>query len=179
MVQGSVTKKPCRHSESTGGQDVVDEGLLSLEGFRCGAARQRTFTLGRIHDRGEEFGNGAQALLGTAVDIVERLAENELTVARIIPDIEPIPNLAPRTGLAVEGLMHLAPCRPRTDAADDEVYRAVKVAAVRKRPSFFREEFLMRVPAKVMEEIDAVDEDSGLILPDIRCTKRLAHAVGW
>lgn len=117
---------------------------MPLKGLCCGAARQRTLTLGRVHYRRKEFGHSAETFFGATIDVVERLTENELTIAGVVPDVAPIADQTPGAGLAVECLMHLAPCRPSINAADDEVYRAV-IAAALKRPSFFREEFLVRV----------------------------------
>jgi hypothetical protein len=88
-------------------------------------------------------------------------------IAGVVPDIEQIANQTPGASLAVKRFMHLAPCRSSINAADDEVYRAV-IAAALKKADFSQEEFLVRVPAESMEKVDAVDEDSGLVPPNIR-----------
>ena len=73
--------------------------------------------------------------------------------------------------------MHLSPGRASIDTTDDEVDRVV-VTAAGVVLGTLAEECLVRVPGELVEEVDSVDEDRGLVLPNVGGAEGLANTVG-
>jgi hypothetical protein len=101
MIKNAIAKQSRQHCQGTRCEQFVDDGLLALEGFGGRTAGKRPLALRGIHDRRKQFSHGAKARPARAIDIVQGLAENELAVAGIVSEIQPIANLPPRAGFIV------------------------------------------------------------------------------
>ncbi len=90
MVESAVAEQAGQHRERAAGQHAIDERLLTLQRLRGGAAGEWALALRGIHNRGKEFRYGPQARPALAIDRVQRLAEDELTVAGVVAQIQPL-----------------------------------------------------------------------------------------
>ena len=59
-------------------QDLIDEGFLSLKGFESAAVWDSIIIQGWIDDLREQFGGGAEAMSGSPIPAIQRLAEHKL-----------------------------------------------------------------------------------------------------
>src|SRR5580698_3350556 len=59
VVQLSIAKEPRQHGQCARRQGLVDEGLLPIESFDGGAARQRVLTGYRVDDLGIQLTDSA------------------------------------------------------------------------------------------------------------------------
>src|ERR1019366_4416516 len=80
VVKVSVPHEASHHRQCARGEHIVDEGFLPLQSLSCRATRKRSFAQRRIHDRGKQLGNGTQPCLGTAIEAVEGLTKDKLTI---------------------------------------------------------------------------------------------------
>ena len=177
MIDLAVPHEARNHRQCTRGEHVVDERFLTLQSLRSRATRQRPLTQRRIHNRGKQLGNGTQPSLGPAIDAVEGLTKDELAIAGVVPNVQPVANTAPGPHDVIEGLVHRSPGRASIDTTDDEVDRIV-IAAAGVVLGTLAEECLVRMPGELVEEVDSVDEDRGLVLPNVGGAEGLANAVG-
>ena len=99
-------------------QRLVDERVLPLQ--RLGGATTGLLVVieRRIDDLGEKLRNGAKPVGLMPVGPIERLSKDELPRVRIVAEIEPVGDAAPRCR---EGVMYLCSGGAAVDATDDEI----------------------------------------------------------
>ena len=78
----------------------------------------------RIDDLGKKLRNGAKPVGLMPVGPIERLSEDELPRVRVVPEIEPVGNAAPR---GRECVMYLGSGSAAVDATDDKIKIVVQV----------------------------------------------------
>ena len=65
-----------------------------------------------------------------AIDVVQWLPKNELTVTRIVADVQPIPDVPPWAAFKIEGFVHLLAGCPGIDTADNHIDGVVIIRSV-------------------------------------------------
>ena len=78
----------------------------------------------RIDDLGKKLRNGAKPVGLMPVGPIERLSEDELPRVRVVAEIEPVGNAAPR---GRECVMYLGSGSAAVDATDDKIKIVVQV----------------------------------------------------
>src|ERR1035438_9219669 len=121
----------------------------------------------RIDDLGEKLRNGAKPVSLMPVSSIERLSEDELPRVRIVAEIEPVGNAAPR---GRESVMYFCSGGAAIDATDDEVKIVVQVVTGAQ---------MLRdgLPIESPEQVQPVGENDRFEQPNLTRGERLADAV--
>ncbi len=93
VLQLSVAEEPREHRKGAHRKRLIDERLLTVQGFDGRATRQWVFRLVHIRDLGIEFADGAQALRLPTVPVVQGLSKDVLSARSVVAEIEPIGSL--------------------------------------------------------------------------------------
>jgi len=119
----AVPEQPRQQSERVIGQHLVHKGLLSFQRLDGAAGWQSVRTVqSGIEDLRVEFRDREQTVLGMLIAPVPGLAQNELTVVGIVPDVQPVERL-------LEGWRPAdgQPGRPRIHTGDQDVYNPIRL----------------------------------------------------
>ena len=159
MGERAVAKEPRQHGECARREHLIDEWLLPFERLRRAATGQRILACFRIRNLRIEFRNGSQPGRAAAVRGVQRLAEHILTAARVVAEVEPVDGaVIPSGDRGQDGL----PRRPCIDTANNQV-RTCRIGSQGILVKVLR----VRLPPQTPEEINAVDQNGGLVQSDI------------
>src|SRR5580704_15067245 len=170
MGQLSIPEQLRQHGQSTRGQRLVDEWFLPIKGFNRRTTRQRIFARFCVNDLRVEFTDRSQPVCLPAIACVEWLTKNILSTGRIVAKIEPIMGLAQSSREGILNGFSRAAC---IDATDHKIRTAVMTSLQRPRMKVIWD----RRPARTPEQVNAVDEHSGLVLPDVRGREGLPDTV--
>ena len=118
MAQPAVTEESRQHGQCARRERLVDERLLPFERLDGGTTRQRVFAGRRAGNLRIELTNGPQPFRLPAVPAIERLAQHKLPARRIVPEIEPIRDVARSLHHAT---LDNTPRRASVHAADEKV----------------------------------------------------------
>src|SRR5580658_9211052 len=160
MGQLSIPEQLRQHGQSTRGQRLVDERFLPIQGFNRRTTRQRIFARFCVNDLRVEFADRSQPVCLPAIARVEWLAKNILSTGRIVAKIEPIMGLAQSSR---EGILNGFSRAARIDATYNKIRAPIMNALQRTHMEVIWE----RRPTRAPEQVNAVDEHSGLVLPDV------------
>ena len=160
-----MSEQTRQQSERVIGQYLVHKGLLSFQCFDGAAGGQCVgpVQLG-IEDLRIEFRDRKQAVLGVLVAPVARLAQNELAVVGIVPDVQPVKRLleSGRPGdCEARG--------PRIHTGDQDVHDPIGLLCEVTGGS---------VPLQTPEEVQPIGNDQRFVQADLRLGERLPHTVG-
>ena len=159
MSKGTVAKEPRQHCECACCQHLIDERFLPFECLCRAATGQWVLARFCIRNLRIEFRNGSQPDCIAPVCGVQRLAEHILATAGVVAEVEPVDGAVIRSGdRGQDGL----PRRPCIDAANNQV-RACRIGS----QGILVKVLGVRLPPQTPEEIDAVDQDDGLVQSDI------------
>ena len=166
----SVAKEPRQHRQRTRRQSLVDEWFLAIQCLDGRTTRQWIFTRFCVDDLWIQFTDSAQSRSLPSIARIQWLAENELAAGGIVAKIEPI-------SCAVSGLRQ----RPRYDAARCSGVHAadqqVDGPVVDPVKGLLVEVSRLGPPPRSPKQVDAIDEDGCLALPDIGDREWLSHTV--
>ena len=148
-------------------QCLVDERMLALQRLSGATTGLLIVIERRIDDLGEQLRNGAKPVGLMPVVPIERLSEDELARVRVVAEIEPVGDAAPR---GRECVMYLGSGSAAVDATDDEIKIVVQVVT---GAQMLRDSLPMESP----EQVHPVDQNDRFEEPNLARGERLADAV--
>ena len=156
----SVAEEPRQHCQRARRQSLVDERFLAIQRLDGRATGQRVFASLGVDDLGIQFAHGPQPAGFPSVARIQWLAENELAAGGVVAEIKPIscavPGLRQRT-------LNDASCSARVHTSNEKVDRGL-IDPV-ERP--FIEIRRLGPPPCAPEQVDAIDQDRRLVLPNV------------
>jgi hypothetical protein len=98
MVGNRFAEQSAQKRKRVVRERLIDKRMLPFERLGRAAAWLRFVIELAVDNIREEFRDGSQSRRFMSVDVVERLAEDELPAVGMVSNVEPIPNRAKRTG---------------------------------------------------------------------------------
>src|SRR5688572_15232734 len=118
FLNGAVAEQSGKQRQRVIGQCAVDERLLPLQRFQSTATRESVVFERGVDQLRKQFARRSQALGGTAVPPVPRLAEHDLPATGMVPQVEPV---ADGTSGARHAIVDGPPGCSSIDAADHDI----------------------------------------------------------
>jgi hypothetical protein len=172
MPKLAIPEESRQHGQGACRESLIDEWFLTFEGLDSRTTGQRVFAGGNFGNFWIELADCPQPFGLAAVSAVERLAQNKLPARCIVPEIEPVRDVARFPGYAS---LDDSPRRPCVHTRDQEIRTPVIVRPKRR----IVKNHGLGIPFRSPEQVDAVDEDGRLVLAHIGSGERLPNAVGF